>query len=114
MLKSQELKYQFALNAPVEIPDWFDRVEPEEFKEPPDWTHFAHHKHQNLMRQWHSYGNCSEETLKDKPHLKTYIEKWTQYRQNIELARKKAEQETYFNWRRFYAEQMVKVLEGEI
>lgn len=112
MLKSEELKYQFALNAPVEIPDWFDRIEPEKIEEPLYWTRFAHHRHQNLMRQWHHGDNCfSEQSLEDKPHLKTYIETWTQYRRNKEMAEKKAEQETYFNWRRFYAEQMIKVLE---
>lgn len=96
-----KLEY-FANNAPCEIPSFFEHVSPEKNITPmPEWQKVANKEDQELLKGWLSHGfELPEE-------LKWYSEQFDKHNAEDRAYRYADSQARYFQWRRFYAEQLL-------
>lgn len=111
MMYQEELRDKLALKAPVEVPSWFEKVEPKFTVDRP--KHYLHsdydnHIHKDKMRDWHCHDRYIHYSMYEKyPDVKQYMDEWNRYFQDQYESKRKAEQETYFKWRYFYADKMI-------
>lgn len=101
----------FAQSAPVEIPDWFEKVVPGKIEEPLCYTddEYKDHPHKSKMREWHNGFHRHNIYVRHEicPDVKQYMDQWNSYWQEKYESERKAKEETYFKWRYFYADKMM-------
>jgi hypothetical protein len=96
----------FACNAPVDIPGWFT------YSPPPDkpiedatWLRIENVDDRKYFIEWLKDGDYD---LPD--HLKKFKEEYDNYHNDLDDWRKKDWAARYFQWRRYYAEQLLNEL----
>lgn len=96
----------FACNAPNEIPGWFKHIEPEKnISECPDYNNIENKEDKEFCRQWL---NDTEFELPE--HLKWFIDKTEKSRIEYFDWLRSDKEARYFQWRRYYAEQLLATL----
>lgn len=100
-----KLEY-FACNAPKEIPSWFVHVSPDKLTcQQPSFDDIENVDDRQLCRSW-LMDSCFD--LPD--HLKWFQDKTEQASANYSENVRKDNEARYFQWRRFYAEQLLSTL----
>lgn len=95
----------FACNAPNEIPGWFKHTPPDiDVAIRPDCAGMAQ-KDIDVIRCWHDSDDVLGESLPD--HLKWYAVQFTLHIQEQAEYNEIDRKERYFQWRRYYAEQLL-------
>lgn len=92
----------FACNAPADIPSWFVHTPPERLVENPIWQTIANEDDRKHFINWLK---DNEYDLPD--HLKHYSETYNKHQEEGDEWRKKDWAARYFQWRRYYAEQLL-------
>lgn len=100
----------FACNAPVDIPGWFKHTPPDmEVTKRPCCDGMIS-EDIDILQCWHDTDDVTGEGLPN--HLKWYAIQFTLYNQEQAEYNKLNQQERYFQWRKFYAEQLLLTLEA--
>lgn len=112
-MTEHELRDDLAKSAPNEIPSWFKGVEPEKIESPAYYADEEYNDHptKNEMRKWHlsnGPGGSFQFVDIDTKGIEDYVRKWTNYWKETYESERKAKEETYFKWRYYYADQMIK------
>ena len=104
--QGMDLRDVFAGLAPTEIPEWFEYTKPEEIDEPAGYWDLKKHPDYSAMKYWHN-----GDSIIDFPQteaLNEYKALWISHRKQKNRAIREAEEITYFRWRYYYADQMMK------
>jgi glycine/D-amino acid oxidase-like deaminating enzyme len=99
-----EKKTYFAANAPTEIPRWFEPILEPKPTAPKAWDQmkWENEEDKGWVRDWH------RDPIFDLPeHLSWYQKQWDAHNEVRRDWEKKYEQQRFFQWRWFYAEQML-------
>lgn len=92
----------FACNAPVDIPSWFVHVPPTmEVTPEPNWRSLESKEDQDIIKCWLDAGCDIPE------HLKWFAKQYAQYTEDDQAFRLANLSAKYFQWRRYYAEQLL-------
>jgi hypothetical protein len=93
----------FACNAPVDIPSWFVHVKPDlKVTEKPSWFKVEPKSDQEHIKQWLT---DSENELPDR--LLWFKVQWEKHEEEDRAFRCADMAARYFQWRRYYAEQLL-------
>jgi hypothetical protein len=96
----------FACNAPADIPGWFKHTPPDiKVTERPDWRDIEPKADRDIVGAWIEDG----QDLPDR--LKWFSEQMEAHRNERGLFEHANNVAKYFQWRRYYAEQLLKELE---
>lgn len=96
----------FACNAPVDIPGWFTYNKPEKnIPKTPDFNDIANEEDREMCRQW------LHDPIFDLPnHLQWFSDKSKEASDQYSDYVKRDCAARYFQWRRYYAEQLLSEL----
>lgn len=94
--------------APQDVPDWFEYKSELKPEKPMEWAEVSDPEHREILRSWH-FDPCYD--LPD--YLKWYQEKWERYWEERKNHKNIIVSERYFAWRRYFADQILKVTSDE-
>jgi hypothetical protein len=100
-----------ACNAPCQIPDWFKHISPDMEVTPRPSCENMTDEEMQLIHFWH---NCNDPLGERLPeHLKWYAVQYTLHAHELAQYNELDRKEKYFQWRRFYAKQLLAELEKQ-
>ena len=103
-IEKKNIRDEFAMRAPEEVPAWFPGVKQEVIRRPKHWTEYDElSEERKIFKDWH------EDPCYDlEGEFKHYQDEWESYNSKSYDAIEKAQEQTYFKWRYYYADQMMK------